>query len=95
MYLEIHARWGTSASRPFDRLRTGDRTCVPLQTEAHVRMNDTYLIQLKGLLDQTLPQLASSDSLSFKVFLELSVAISTATYLSRAGTSASLFGFRR
>lgn len=29
-------------------------------------MNDTYPTQLKGLLSQTLPQLASSDQLSFK-----------------------------
>ena len=29
-------------------------------------MNDIYLTQLKGLRSQTLPQLASSDQLSFK-----------------------------
>jgi len=58
-------------------------------------MNDTYPTQLKGLLSQTLPQLASSDQLSFKGVLELSVATSTAKYSSLAGILASLFDFRR
>lgn len=58
-------------------------------------MNDTYPTQLKGLLSQTLPQLASSDRYRSRVFLELSVATSTAKYSSLAGILASLFDFRR